>query len=320
MMMPRFVVWMLPTALIVFGTETVFAQDFPNRLIRIVVASPGGGSDFMARRVAQGISGPLGQTVMVDYRGAGLLSAENVIKSPPDGYTLYVTGSTLWVVPLLRKVPYDVEKDFSPVTLTDQSPGVLAVHPSLPIKSVKELIALAKARPGELTYSSSQAGGSGHLAGEAFKYMASVNILWIPFKAAAMSVTSLVSGEVHLTINDAIVIMPHVKGGRLKGVAVTTLRPSALVPGLPTAAASGLPDYEAVGRTGIWAPAKTPPAIINRLNQDIVRFLNRPDVKESFLDAGTEVVSSTPEEFAALIRSEVARTAKLIKVAGIKVD
>ena len=321
MLILPFVVRMFPLGLMVLGAGVVSGQDYPNKPIRIVTAAAGGGSDFMARQVAQGISGPLGQPVIGENRGGGIIPVDYVSKAPPDGYTLLVQGAVAWVAPLLlRKAPYDMVRDFSPLSLLVKEVYLVAVHPSLPVKSVRELIALAKTRPGELNYSSSIAGGSGHLAGELFRSMAGVNIVHVPYKGTAASITALISGEVQLTITDAGLMTPHVKSGKLRALAVTSAEPSALVPGLPTAAASGLPGYEAVGRTGIWAPAKTPAAIIERLNQEIVRVLNLPDVKERFFNAGVEPVGSSPEQFAAIVKADIAKLGKLIKDAGIKVE
>jgi len=193
------------------------------------------------------------------------------------------------------------------------------VHPSLPVKSVKELVALARARPGELNYSSSQAGGSGHLAVELFKSMAGVNIVWVPYKGTAAAVTGLVDGEAQLTITDMGLVMPHATSGRLRALAVTSATPSALAPQLPTVAAA-LPGYESVGRTAMFAPAKTSAAIINRLNQEVERLLAREDVKEKVANAGSEVAGSSPEQLASIIKSDIARTSKLIKDAGITLD
>ena len=194
------------------------------------------------------------------------------------------------------------------------------MHPSLPVKSVKELIALAKARPGALNYSSASTGSSTHLAGELFKFMAGVNIVHVAYKGTAPQISALISGEVQLTIVEEGSVEPHVKSGRLRALAVTSAEPSALAPGLPTVAASGLPGYEATGMIGIWAPAKTPGAIINRLNQEILRFLNLPEVKERFLNGGEEIVGSSPEQLAATIKSDGAKWGKVIKEAGIRAD
>jgi len=318
MLLSRFAVGMLSVGLIVLGAGEVSGQDYPNKPVRIITAPAGGGTDFTARLVAQ-MAGSLGQPVVVDNRTT-ILAPELVSKTPPDGYTLLVSGASLWIAPLFRTTPYDVVRDFSPISLIERTVGVLAVHPSLPAKSIKELIALAKARPGELNYASSSLGGGAHLATELFKSMADVNIVHVPYKGTGPSITALISGEVQLTIFDVGLIAPHAKSGKLRALAVTSAEPSALFPGLSTVAASGVPGYEAIGMTGLWAPAKTPGAIINRLHREIVQVLNQPDVKEKFFTAGVETVGSSPEQFAATIKSDTARWGKVIKDAGIKLD
>ena len=320
MLVSRFAVETFWIGLMVLGAGVVSGQDYPNKPIRIVTGGAGGGSDFTSRQIAQGISGSLGQPVVVDNRASGVIAGEIVSKAPPDGYNLTVAGSAFWILQLLRKMPYDAVADFAPVSLISREVNILAVNPSVPATSVKELIALAKAKPGQLNYGSSTPAGPAHLAAELFKSMAGVNIVNVPYKITPMVITALIGGEVHLTIMDAGLVAPHVKTGKLRALAVTSAEPSALTPGLPTVAASGLPGYEVVGLTGIWAPAKTPAAIINRLNQEIVRVLNRADVKERFLNAGSEVVGGSPQEFTAMIKSDIARMSKVIKDAGIKVD
>ncbi len=272
----------ISAGVIVLFAEGATGQEYPNKPLRFIASGIGGGSDFTARLIGQGISGPLGQSVIVENRG-GVLQGEIVAKSPPDGYTVLVAGGQAFITPLLQKASYDPEKDFAAVTLTDTSPNILTVHPSVPAKSVKELIALAKARPGELNYGSTAAGGSIHLATELFKSMAGVNLVNIPYKATGLAVNDLMGGQVHLMISTALSVTPQMKSGRLRGLAVTSAQPSVLAPGLPTIAAAGLPGYEAVGITGAYVPAKTPAAIINRLNQEMVRYLNTPDAKEKFL-------------------------------------
>ncbi len=301
------------------GAGMVWGQEYPNKPVRIVLGPAGSGDDFTTRIVAQGISGPLGQPVIVDNRGSGIIAAELVSKATPDGYTLHLNGSAFWNNPLLRQVRYEVN-DFSPISLIERSVFIVAVHPSVPFKSVKELIDAAKAKPGQLNYSSGATGASAHLASELFKSMAGVNIVRVAYKGGGAAITGLLGGEVQMSIFDATLIMPHAKAGKLRALAVTTAQPTALVPGLPTVSASGLPGYEAAGLLGIYAPAKTPVAVINRLNQEIVRVLNLPDVKEKFFNAGVEVVGSSPQEFAATIKSESAKIAKVIKDAGIKAD
>jgi tripartite-type tricarboxylate transporter receptor subunit TctC len=294
-----------------------FGQDFPNKPVRFVASGIGGGSDFTARLIGQAISGPLGHSVIVENR-PGVLQGEVVAKSPPDGYTVLIAGGQVFITPLLQKTSYDPERDFAAVTLTDTSPNILTVHPSVPAKSVKELIALAKARPGELNYGSTAAGGSIHLATELFKSMAGINIVNIPYKATGLAVNDLMGGQLHLMISTALSVTPQMKSGRLRGLAVTSAQPSALAPGLPAIAASGLPGYEAVGITGAYVPTKTPTAIVNRLNQEIVRYLSTPEAKEKFLNVGGEVAPATPEQSNAIVKADIARWTRIIKEVGIR--
>ena len=273
----------------------------------------------MARLLAQALTGPLGQQVVVHNRPTGVIPGEIVAKAVPDGYTLAVVGGAFWIAPLLRKTPYDTTKDFSYISILVSEVSVLVVNASLPVKSVKELIAFAKAKPGVLNYaSSSPVGGTGHLAGELFKSMAGVDMVWVPYKAATEAYTALMSGEAQVMITDVGGVAPLVKAGKLRSLAVTSLQPSLLAPGLPTVTATGLPDYEVVNRTSIVGPAKAPAAIINRLNREIVRVLNQPEVKTRFLNTGIETVGSTPEEMAVIIKAYIETWAKVIKDAGIK--
>ena len=311
------VVWVISLAML--GAGVASGQEFPNKAIRIVSTGAGGGNDFVARIIAQALTGNLGQQVIVENRpGAnGIIAAQTVAKAAPDGYTLLNYSGGFWLLPFLQNVPYDPVKDFSPVTLAVSSPSILVVHASLPVKSVKELIALAKARPGDLNYGTGSTGSTPHLAAELFKAMAGVNILRIPYKGSGVALNAILVGEVQLVFATAGPVGPHVKSGRLKALAVTSLKPSALAPGLPTVAAT-LPGYDAASVFGVFAPAKTPAAVINRLNQELVRVLNGADVKEKFLAAGIETVGTSPQEFAATIKSEMDRMGKVIKDAGIR--
>jgi len=302
------------------ATGLVSGQTYPSRPIRLVAPSAGGGSDLTARLVAQGISGVLGQAVIVDNRGGGILPAEIVSKASPDGYTLLLMGGSFYIGPLLRETPYDPVKDFAPVTWMDVAPNVLVLPLSVAANSVKDLIALAKARPGELNYGSGSTGSSNHLAAELFKAMAGVNIMRIPYKSGAPALAALIGGDVQLMFVSAPTVAPHLKLGKLRALGVTSAQPSTLLPGIPTLAGSGLPGYQSVGITGIWAPAKTPVTAINRLNQEIVRFLKTAETKEKFINAGVEVVGSSPEEFAAMIKSDITVLGKVIKDAGIKAE
>ena len=302
------------------GPGIVSGQDYPSKPIRIVAGAAGGGGDWVARYLAQGISGPLGQPVIVENRGSAVLSADTVAKAPPDGYTALVQGASLWVVGLLQKMPYDVVRDFSPITMVSKEAFLVAVHPSLPVKSIKELIALAKAKPGQLNYASGTTGGPPHLGAELIKSMAGVNIVRVAYKGTAPAVTGVLTGESELTVADLALLLPHVKSGKIRGVAVTSSAPSELAPGVPTVAATGLPGFELVGGSGIWAPAKTPAAVINRLNQEIGRLLNTAETKERFLGFQIEVEGGTPAQFDARIKSDIVKWTKVIKDAGIKVN
>jgi tripartite-type tricarboxylate transporter receptor subunit TctC len=300
------------------GAGPASGQEYPNKPIRIFTSAAGGGTDFTARVVAQGLSA-LGQSVIVENRSP-VLSGELVSKAPPDGYSLIVAANAFWIGSLLQNVPYDPLRDFSAISLATRSPSILVVHPSLPVKSVKELIALAKSRPGELNYGASTIGSSNHLSVELFKSMAGVNIVHVNYKGGNVMINGLLGGEVQLLIASGSALMPYATAGRLKALAVTSPQPSALAPGLPTIAASGLPGYEFVSVDGLFAPSKTPSAIINRLNQEVVRFLNTPKVKEQLFSAGSEAVGSSPEEFAAAVKAEMTRLGKLVKTLGLKVD
>jgi tripartite-type tricarboxylate transporter receptor subunit TctC len=315
MLLPRSVAWMLPVGMLALGADVACAQGYPNRVVRIVTSEPGSGNDFVGRIVAQGLTASLGHQVIVDNRGS--IAAEIVAKAPPDGYTLLFYGSSVWLLPFFRSMPYDPVRDLSPISTGMQQAIVLVVHPSLPVKSVKELIALAKARPGELNYSAGTIGATPHLATELFKNMAGVNIVRISYKGTGPSVTALVSGEVHLMFTGMGSVAPHIQSGRLRTLAVTTAQPSALTPGLPTVAAS-LPGYEFTSVVGFFAPARTPATIVNLLSQEIVRVLNRADVKERLFNSGVEGIGSSPEEFAARVKSDMVKWSKVIKDAGIR--
>jgi len=311
--------WVVAT--IVLTSTFTSAQSYPNKPIRVVTSEPGGGADFAARLIAHGLADGMGQPVVVENRGGATIAPEIVAKAAPDAYTLVFQPNAMWILPLLRDdVPYDPIKDFSPIALTTTSPNILIVHPSVAANSVRELIAMAKANPGKLNYGSSGTGTSTHLAGELFKSMAGVNIVRIPYKGGGATMTALLSGEVQLTFSSAGAVAPHLKSGHLKALAVTSARPSALMPGVPTVAESGLPGYESGNISGVLAPAKTPAGLIARLNREIVSVLSDVDVRKAFFDSGVEVVGSTPEELAAVIRSDMARMGKVIKDAGIRAE
>jgi tripartite-type tricarboxylate transporter receptor subunit TctC len=331
-------------------TSPAGAQTYPARPVRIITSEAAGGGDVIARLIAQGladslrpkaedcgerasapapasgrsaltcrggIAGPLGQSVIVDNR-PGIIAIESAARAAPDGYTLLVFGNSLWIGPLLQPMSYDAVRDFVPVAPIARSPNVLVVHPSLPVKSVKALIALAKAKPGALNYASASTGSASHLAGELFKQLAHVNIVRVPFTGVGPALTGVAGGDVQIMFSVANAVAPLVSAGKLRALAVTSQQPSALTPGLPTVTAD-LPGYEAATMFGLLAPAKTPAAIIDQLNREAVRFLATPAAKERIFNSGSEAIPDTPEAFAAVIKSEIALYGKLVKEAGIAV-
>jgi len=320
MFMKYLVAGAFSVGLTVLATCVVYGQDYPNKTIRIISSEPGGGSDLLARMIAQGLSESMGQPVVVEnHPGGASIYGEIVNRAAPDGYTVLVSGSSVWQASLLRKTPYDPITGFSSITLVAMQPNILVLHPSLPVKSVKELIAFTKARPGELNYASAGSGSSNHIAGELFKSMAGVNMVHIPYSGSGPGVIALLSGQVQLMFSSTAAAMPHVKSGKLRALAVTSLQPSALVPDLPTIAAT-LPGYESTQLYGMLAPPKTAATIISRLNRDTVRFLTLPDTKKRLLNAGIETIASTPEELAAAIKSELTTISEVIKFANIHVE
>ncbi len=300
------------------------ASGYPNKPIRLISPfAPGGGTDIMARTIGQKLTESLGQSVVVDNRpgAGGTTGADIVSKSPPDGYTLLVGGpSPLTVAPhLYKKLPYDPLKDLAPVTLMATVPSILAVHPSLPAHSVTELIALARSKPGQLTFSSSGNGGSGHLAGEMLKGMAGIDMLHVPYKGTGPATTALVSGEISLSMGNMLSLLPHVKSGRLRALAVTSEKRSPVLPELPTVAET-VPGYTARVWYSILVPAGTPAQIVAKLNSAIVGILRTPEIKDHLSREGGEIIASTPQELTAFLRAESARWAKVIKEAGIRAE
>lgn len=320
-MMPRVGVSTFCVGLMVMGTGVVLGQTYPNKPIRVVTAEPGGGGDVVSRIIGQGLTASLGQQVVVDNRaGSVVIQAEVMSKAPSDGYTLLVSGNTFWVLPLLQPVPYDPIRDYSPITVTTSSPAVLAINPALQANSVKELIALAKARPGALNYASGVMGSTTHLASELFKSMAGIDVVRISYKGAGSAAMAVITGEVQMMLIPMSTAAPYIKSGRMKALAVASAQPSALVPGLPTVAASGLPGYESATLHAVFAPARTPQAIVNHLNKEIVRYIRSTDATEKLFNAGLEIVGSSPEQSAVTIKSEIARLGKVIKDARIRAD
>ena len=309
----------LAALLLLLGAATGGAQDYPSRTVRIVASEAGGGGDFVARLIAQGLTAAFGQQVVIENRGGGVIAGDLVAKSPPDGYTLLLYGNTLWLLPLMRShMPYDPGRDFVPVTLAARAVNVLVVHPSLPVKSVKDLVALARARPGQLNNSSAAPGTTNHLAAELFKSMAKVNIVRVSYRGTASALTAVMSGEVQLMFATAAGVKPHIQSGRVMALAVTTPVRSPIYPELPTVAEESLPGFEAVSVHGVFAPAKTPDAIVSRLHQEIARVLQRQDLRDRFVSVGVEPIGGSPGELAAMMKAEIARMGKVIREAGIR--
>jgi len=295
------------------------AQRYPEKPVRLVTGAPAGGADLVARLVAAGLSENWAQQVIVDNRGNGAIPGQILARAQPDGYTLLVNGSNIWILPFLQNhVPYDPVKDFSTITLTASFPNILVVHPAVAAKSVRELIALAKAKPGSLNYASGPTGSANHLAAEIFKAMAGVDIVRVSYKGSAAALTDLIAGQVQVMFPNAGAVTPYIKSGRLRVMAIASAQPSTLAPEIPTVAASGLPGYESATTVGMFAPARTRASLIARLHQDIVRLIYTPEVKEKFFNAGAEVVGNTPQQFAATVKSDMARLGKVIRDAAIR--
>jgi tripartite-type tricarboxylate transporter receptor subunit TctC len=299
-----------------------FAQDYPNKPIRFVVPyPPGGGTDVVARIVNEPLATELGQAIVIDNRGgaAGNVGTDIVAKSPADGYTILFTLSSHTINPrLYEKLPFDVEHDFVPVSLVALIPQILVVNPSVPIASVKELIAYAKANPGKLNYASVGTGSPGHIAGELFKLKTGVDIVHIPYKGGGPAVTDTIGGQVQLLFVSMPAAWQHVKSGRLRALAVTSAKRSVTAPDVPTIAESGVPDYVVDSWYGALAPAKTAPAVIAKLNAAFAKVLDNPQVKERLLAQGAEAAPSSSAEFDRRIREELAKWEQVIKSANIK--
>ena len=300
------------------------AQQYPVKSIRIIVGySPGGGTDVLSRVLGRKLTESWGQTVVVDNRAgaAGILASEIVAKSAPDGYTLMTIPSTQAINPsLYRKLPYDSIRDFTMVGLIATSPNVLHVHPSLPVKSTHELIALARKRPGELSFSSAGVGSTTHLAGEYFRSMARINAVHVPYKGSGQAEIDLAMGQVQYMIDSTPAALPNLKSGRTRALATTGKERFSLLPELPTVAESGLPGYESISWWGVVGPAGLPPPLTERLNREISRIMNLPEVKEQVRVLGADSWTSTPQRFLDYLREETELYARIIREAGIKIE
>ncbi len=317
--------WLLLTvpALLASAPSDGWAQDdYPNRPIRLVVpTAPGGSTDIVARLLAQGLSERLARQVVVENRpGAStIIGTEIVAKAKPDGYTLLIGVSTMAMNPgIYKKLPYDTVRDFAPITQAAFLPNLIIVHPSLPARSVKEMIALAKARPGEILYSSGGTGGNPHLTMELFASMAQIRMVHVPYKSGTAGMVAVLAGEVALMAQGITSSIPHVRTGKLRALGVTSAVRVAVAPDIPTIAESGLPGFESLQWPGLMAPAGTPREIIARLHKESVAILRSPQARQALSQDGSEVVASSPEEFAALIRTEIAKWTRVIKAAGIQ--
>jgi tripartite-type tricarboxylate transporter receptor subunit TctC len=301
------------------------AQQYPTRPIRMIIGfPPGGGTDIVGRIVGQRLSEVLGQQILPDNRGgaSGQIAAELAAKAPPDGYTVMMAHiAAISILPsLIPKLPYDPQKDFAPITLVAIGPNLLVVHPSVPARSVKELVALAKARPGQLQYASPGAGTVQHLAGELFKLQAKVDMLHVPYKGSGQSIVDLIAGHVHLDFDSVPPVLPHVRSGRLRALAVTSEKRFSILPDIPTVTEGGVPGFDMSTWWGLVAPAAVSKDIIARLQAETVKVLRQPDVKEKIAFAGADTVGNTAEEFAAFIRAERVKYARIVKDANIKLD
>jgi tripartite-type tricarboxylate transporter receptor subunit TctC len=298
---------------------------YPSKPLKMILSFPAGGpTDILARILGQKLTEAWGQTVVIDNRpgGAGMIGGNLAAKSPADGYTVYLGGiSTLAIAPFVQKnMQYDPLRDFQPVTQTTISPLLLMTHPSLPVRSVREFIALAKTKPGQINYASSGPGGSGHLAGELFKTVTNVKIVHVPYRGAPPALTDLMSGQVQSMFGTMLASVPQIRSGKLHALAVTGPKRSIALPEVPTFGEGGLPDYDASSWNGILVPAGTPRAIVEKLNGEIVKIMHMPGVLDRIASDGPVAVTTTPEQFAAYIRSEQVKWSKVVRAANITIE
>ncbi len=306
------------------GAGICAAQSYPTKPIRFLVGfPPGGTSDILARTIGQKLSDAVGQQVVIENRpgAGGNIGAEAAAKSAPDGYTLFMsTTSQAISVSLYSKLNYDLVRDFAPVIQAVNYTNLLVVHPSLPVKSVKELIALAKARPGQLNYGTAGNGTPPHMTGELFKSYTGVNIQHVPYKGGAPAIADLLGGQITIMFDNVPPLLPHVQAGKMRPLAVTSLKRINVLRDVPTLDEAGLKGFDSVAWNGVLAPAGTPKEIIARLNAEILLILSLPDVRERLSSQGADPVGGTPEQFSALIRSEIQKWAKVVKDSGAKID
>jgi len=306
------------------GVLPVHAQNYPVRPVRMIVPfSPGGATDVPARILAQRLSEAFGHQIVIDNRpgAGGVLGADAVAKAPPDGYTLLLTATTHVIsASLYKKLPYDAIRDFAPVMLIGSGPNVLTVHPSLPAKNVRELISLAKARPGKIDYASSGNGSAQHLFGALFMSLADIRMMHIPYKGSAPATTDLIAGQVSVGFPGIALVLPHTKAGRLRALAVTSAERSKAMPDVPSIAEAGVPGYAATLWLGLLAPKGTPPEIVQKLYDEIAKVLRQPEVESAYLATGTDVTISNPEQFGRFVKTEYDKWAKVIKAVDAQVN
>ena len=304
------------------GAACAAETDYPVRPIRIIVPqSPGASTDLTARLIAQKLNDAYKQPVVVDNRpgSSGIAGTEIVARAVPDGYTLMVVASSFSINPALQpKLPYDPVRDFTPITQLSKFPNMLAAHPSLPAKTLQEVIALAKAKPGQLNYASAGSGTGTHMSAELLKQMTGIDIVHIPYKGGGPAMVATMGGQTQLIFGTTIGLLPHVRTGKLKAIALTSAKRSAAVPDIATFAESGVPGYEHEPWNGMFAPAKMPKTVVVKLNAEVARILQSPEVRKVFEHEGADTVGNSSEQFASVIRSETAKWAKLVKAAGIK--
>ena len=301
------------------------AQGYPAKPVRLIVPlAPGGGNDLLSRAISKHLTETLGQSVIIDNRpgASGIIGTETAARAAPDGYTLLMAGSGQMSInpSLYRKLPYDPFRDFTAITLVASFPSLLTVHPSLPVKNIKDLIALAKARPGQINYASSGTGSGSHLGMELFKSMAGVNLIHIPFKGAGPALTDLIAGQVSVLFNNPMSSMPYAQAGRIRAIAVTGVKRLQAMPEIPTVGESGLPGFDASVWLGLFAPAGTPADITTRIQSDVIKILRRNDVHDSFVRQGIDPAGGTTEQFTARIRADAAKWGAIIKISGARVD
>lgn len=310
-------------ALGTMNTALAAESTFPQRPVRLIIAqAPGGNADIVGRAYAMRMSEGLGQQIVVDNRpgASGIIATETTVRAAPDGYTILLVPSSFGVNPAVRKLPYDQLRDLTPITLLASAPNILVINPNVPIKTIADLAAMAKAKPGQLRFGSSGNLGSPHLAGELFKTMANVNMVHIPYKAASAALLDVMSGNIELSFASMPSALGLAKAGKLRPVAVTSLKRSVVVPELPTVAESGYPGFETAAWQGLLGPAKLPDPVLRRLNAEAAKAARDPDLKQKLLADGAEPVGNSPEEFRTWATAEIAKWTKVVKAIGVKVD